>query len=161
MVLTLPFPIPREESALHISHAVYTRLSLPFLAPALCHALCMSSAGAQLWLVAEQIRRLPHSQPWEHQAETPFGHQNTHSDTVTQRLPGWLHCTISNPDKYNSFCTFTECRSQGTWSYWAISQGQAVAVHGLQNSYFRHLWLHTASSQANLLQTEGKAEYKV
>lgn len=136
MVLTPPFPILREESAFHVSCAMYNRLSLPFLAPALCHGLCVSRAAAQLWLEAEWVRRLLHSQPWEHQAETAFGHQNTHSDTETAW--GWLHCTVSNPDKHNSFCTFTKWGSQGTWSCLGISQGQAVAAsfhEGLQNSF--------------------------
>lgn len=156
MVLTPPFPIPREESAFHVSCALYNRLSLPFLAPALCRGLCMSQLlpssgwGQRGW-------RLPHRQPWEHQPETAFGHQNTHSDPETAW--GWLHCTVSNPNEHNSFCTFTKWGGQGTWSCLGISQGQAVAVKDCR-THFRYLWLHTLTSQVNLLHTEGKAECK-
>lgn len=128
MVLTPPFPIPREESAFHVSCAVYNKLSLPFLAPALCHGLCMPTAADQLWLGAEWVRRLPHSQPWKHQAETAFGHQNTQqhrdclrgftalSQTQINTIPLYLH-QVGQPRhlELSGYFTGSGCGSKFPW----------------------------------------------
>lgn len=79
----------------------------------------------------------------------------TRTHTETQRLPGSLQCTISNPNKYNSFCTFTMWGSQGTWSCQGTSQNQAVAVSMNVPLTTPELSFQIpVTSQVTLLQTE-------